>query len=173
MPEDKTLQLQPEIKSELNIEKISEDKEKIVLPEKEKMESIEDVLEMPAEQKEEKQLEKMGEGRSGGELLGVSGVMPASVLQRHKEREKEIESILAQDLEDFYLSMGEEKRMEFKIVGEKTARIINTMIETGKFQAKKIIELIRKWLSIVPGINKFFVEQQAKIKTDRIMRIKK
>src|SRR3989339_290175 len=57
--------------------------------------------------------------------------------------------------------------------GEKTARTINTMIETGKVHAKKIIELIRKWLSIVPGINKFFVEQQAKIKTDKIMQIKK
>src|SRR3989339_822849 len=89
------------------------------------------------------------------------------------EKEKKIEEVLAQDLDEFYLSMGEEKRMEFKVVGEKTARTINTMIETGKVHAKKIIELIRKWLSIVPGINKFFVEQQAKIKTDKIMQIKK
>src|SRR3989339_691578 len=87
--------------------------------------------------------------------------------------ETEKQEKIDQDLDEFYLSMGEEKRMEFKVVGEKTARTINTMIETGKVHAKKIIELIRKWLSIVPGINKFFVEQQAKIKTDKIMQIKK
>src|SRR3989339_53069 len=97
---------------------------------------------------------------------------PITVLQKHKEREKKIEEVLAQDLDEFYLSMGEEKRMEFKVVGEKTARTINTMIETGKVHAKKIIELIRKWLSIVPGINKFFVEQKTKIKTDKTLKLK-
>ena len=37
----------------------------------------------------------------------------------------------------------------------------------------KIIDVIKKWLSIIPGINKFFLEQEAKIKTDKIMELKK
>src|SRR3989339_255318 len=148
MPEDKNLNSEPKIEPKL--EKPITDQEKISVSETEKQ-----------------------EGGDGDERMGATGIMPVSVLQKHKEREKKIEEVLAQDLDEFYLSMGEEKRMEFKVVGEKTARTINTMIETGKVHAKKIIELIRKWLSIVPGINKFFVEQQAKIKTDKIMQIKK
>ncbi|OGF24797.1 hypothetical protein A2331_04165 [Candidatus Falkowbacteria bacterium RIFOXYB2_FULL_34_18] len=170
MPEDKNLNSEPKIEPKL--EKPITDQEKISVSETEKQEKIDQGLEKIS-QKEEKIIEKIQEGGDGDERMGATGIMPVSVLQKHKEREKKIEEVLAQDLDEFYLSMGEEKRMEFKVVGEKTARTINTMIETGKVHAKKIIELIRKWLSIVPGINKFFVEQQAKIKTDKIMQIKK
>jgi len=166
MPEYKNLNI------ESDIEKSIKTSEKIEVSKKEQIQVPEQKFETPSEKQEEVS-EKIEEGKSGAEMPGVSGALPTSAIQRHKEREKEIERVLEQDLEDFYLSMGEEKRMEFKISGEKTARAINTMIETGKLQAKKIIELIRQWLSIVPGINKFFVEQQTKIKTDKIMQMKK
>jgi hypothetical protein len=34
---------------------------------------------------------------------------------------------------------------------------------------KKIFVLIRAWLKIIPGVNRFFLEQEAKIKTDKIL----
>ena len=40
---------------------------------------------------------------------------------------------------------------------------------TGK--AKKIFQLILEWLKLLPGINRFFLEQEAKIKTDRIIHL--
>ena len=43
------------------------------------------------------------------------------------------------------------------------------MIETGKAVGRKILKLIRSWLKLIPGVNKFFLEQEAKIKTDKIV----
>lgn len=173
MPEDKTIQ--PEKRIERGIDELlsKSKQEQIKVPEQGGFEKMETSPEKLEEIGGEKQFQKIQEGLASDERMGAAGVMPASVLQRHKEREKEIESILAQDLDDFYLSMGEEKRMQFRFVGERTARTINVMIESGKLQAQKVIELIKKWLGMVPGINKFFVEQQTKIKTDRIMQVKK
>jgi hypothetical protein len=34
---------------------------------------------------------------------------------------------------------------------------------------KKILALIRDWLKLIPGVNRFFLEQEAKIKTDKIL----
>ena len=31
------------------------------------------------------------------------------------------------------------------------------------------MSLIREWLKVIPGINKFFLEQTVKIKTDKII----
>ncbi len=38
---------------------------------------------------------------------------------------------------------------------------------------KKIIELIGGWLSRLPGINKYFITQESKIKLDKLLQIKK
>lgn len=104
------------------------------------------------------------EGRSG-----EAGGLP-SVGQR-PARQKRIEKVLAKDLDDYYLAMTGEKRREFKRAGEETARKINDLLEQGKVKAQRVIDLIRRWLSLIPGINKFFVEQEAKIKTDEIMKM--
>ncbi len=80
-----------------------------------------------------------------------------------------IEKILEEDLEEFYFSMPEEKRAEFKAKGEEAASKIEQMVEAGKIVARKILKLIRAWLKLIPGVNKFFLEQAAKIKTDKVM----
>lgn len=80
-----------------------------------------------------------------------------------------IEKILEEDLEGFYFSMPAEQRLAFKEKGEETASKIEKMIETGKTVGRKILKLIRDWLKLIPGVNKFFLEQEAKIKTDRIV----
>jgi hypothetical protein len=41
-----------------------------------------------------------------------------------------------------------------------------------KIKVNKIIDLIRRWLKLIPGINKFFLEQEVKIKADKIIRLK-
>lgn len=93
--------------------------------------------------------------------------------QQQAARTKEIEKVLEKDLGDIYVSLPPEKQRQFRIVGEQTAMAINDLIKTGKLKLKKIIELIRKWLTIIPGVNRFFLEQEAKIKADEIMRINK
>lgn len=89
-----------------------------------------------------------------------------------KEREKKIEDILAKDMEKAYLSMSQEKQLEFKREGEKTAREINGLLDKTKVKVKKIISLIKKWLLLIPGVNKFFLEQESKIKADEIFKMK-
>ena len=92
--------------------------------------------------------------------------------QQQEERKKEIEKVLEKDLGDIYVSLPPEKQRQFKIVGEQTADAINDLFNKGKITIKKIVDLIRKWLSLIPGVNKFFLEQEIKIKADEILKIK-
>jgi len=45
------------------------------------------------------------------------------------------------------------------------------MVGSFKIKARKVLHLIRDWLKIIPGINKYFLEQEAKIKTDKIIEL--
>ena len=96
-----------------------------------------------------------------------------SVISAYEEREKQIENFLARDLAEIYLSLPAEKKAEFRRSGEETARQINKLMEKTKINIVKIVSLIRKWLSLIPGVNKFFLEQEAKIKADEIIKLKR
>ncbi len=104
---------------------------------------------------------------SGPALAGLGAVQ-----QKYQQREKQIESILANGLADLYIKMPADKQQEFKLAGEQTAHKINSLLDQAKVKIKEIIDLIRKWLLIIPGVNKFFLEQEAKIKADEVMRLK-
>lgn len=116
------------------------------------------------------------ETKGGGEgaPAPAGGIIAASrQAQRMRERQKKIEALLEADLRDIYLKMDPEKRKEFRAAGERTAREINGLLEETKIRMKKIIALIKNWLALIPGVNKFFLEQEAKIKADEIMKIKR
>ncbi|MDD5043226.1 MAG: hypothetical protein PHD51_00980 [Patescibacteria group bacterium] len=81
----------------------------------------------------------------------------------------EIENILSEDLDEVYFSLPPEKRKQFKERGEETASRIEKMIKAVRINAHKILNLIKKWLKIIPGVNQFFLEQEAKIKADKIL----
>ena len=83
----------------------------------------------------------------------------------------EIEDILQENMADVYFNMSQAQRQLFKEEGERTAKEIGSLIASGKSVAVKVLELIKKWLRFIPGINKFFLEQEAKIKTDKILNI--
>lgn len=85
---------------------------------------------------------------------------------------KKIEDLLAEDMTDVFLAMSPEKQAEFKVKGEETAGKIRLMFEQAKVNAKKIFDLVRDWLKLIPGVNRFFLEQEAKIKTDKIVNLK-
>lgn len=111
-------------------------------------------------------------GESGAEAPDGFTIQQG-VNPKTKEQEKKIEGILAKGVEEAYLNMDSLKQMEFKREGEKTAREINSLLEKTKVKVKKIISLIKKWLSLIPGVNKFFLEQESKIKADEILKIRK
>ena len=84
---------------------------------------------------------------------------------------RKVEAILAEDLDAIYSSLDPQMQAQFRQKGEETVTKIEVLISTAKATAKAIVELIRAWLIIIPGVNRFFLEQESKLKTDRIMKI--
>ena len=83
---------------------------------------------------------------------------------------KKIESILEEDLGELYNNLTPAEQKVFKVKGEQAAReIFKLVYHQTKIKVKKIITLIRDWLKAIPGINRFFLEQEAKIKADKII----
>jgi len=111
------------------------------------------------------------EGESSGEIGGI--VAQSQANKAHLAREKEIDEILSDGLKDIYINMPPEKQRQFKHVGEQTVKVVNGMLDETKVKVNKIITLIRSWLSLIPGVNKFFLEQETKIRVDKIMNLKK
>jgi hypothetical protein len=88
-------------------------------------------------------------------------------------RRKKIESIMSAGLEEIYAKLDSTTQQKFRLAGEATASQINIMLSQGKIQIFKIINLIKNWLKLIPGANRFFLEQEAKIKTDSILQLNK
>lgn len=100
--------------------------------------------------------------------LNVQG---ASTSQR-TELEREIENILSEDLEAIFWNLPEPEREVFKAKGEETASSIRTLLSETTIRIQEIFRLITEWLKTLPGVNSIFVEQEAKNKTDRILKLR-
>lgn len=97
--------------------------------------------------------------------ISVTPVVPSAAV-RHQ-----VEHVLSEGLAPTYKSLDPAVQEEFKRVGEETAGKISILLQSAKVQAKKIVELIMSWLKIIPGVNAFFLEQEAKIKADKILNL--
>jgi hypothetical protein len=97
---------------------------------------------------------------------------PAITDDYHVRREKEIDDFLSDGLGETFLAMTPEKQKIFKEEGEKTAKKINVLLDATKINLGKIVDLIRRWLKLITGVNRFFLDQEAKLKADRIIKIK-
>jgi hypothetical protein len=85
----------------------------------------------------------------------------------------QIEKLLSQGLEKAYDELTPVQKQEFKIKGEKTALEIQQLLKSTHVKVKKIFFLIVEWLKTLPGVDKFYLEQEAKIKADKIIALKK
>lgn len=95
----------------------------------------------------------------------------ASILATAKSQlEKEIEDVLAEDLEGIYWELPEPERMIFKYKGEETASKIRLLLGETAIRMQEIFNLIIEWLKFLPGVSRFFIEQEAKIKTDKLLK---
>lgn len=99
---------------------------------------------------------------------------PASpVLPTEKsERLKEIESILSEGIEDIFLELPPEQQIAFQKKGEEVAVEVYSLLQQAKVQVNRVLFLIKEWLKIIPAVNKFFLEREAKIKTDRLLALR-
>lgn len=84
----------------------------------------------------------------------------------------EVEKVMEEGLKDAFKELTPIQRQEFKIKGEETAYKIRDLLRATHVKVKKIVKLIIEWLKMLPGVNRFFIEQEAKIKTDKIIALK-
>ncbi len=158
MPEN----LEPsKIESLAQVQKTIESKE-VSIEQQEVFENQE--LEKKAEEKKDNRIEQIKASISKKSVVAIS--------EAEQLRMKQIDKILSAGLEDAYLSLSPQVQKEFKKKGEEATIEINKLLNKVKVNLGKIIKLIKKWLLIIPKINPFFLEQEAKIKADRILDLK-
>lgn len=121
-------------------------------------------------QKEERFLDETIEGLK--KTFGMAKNKRGKIPQVRDEIAVKVEHIMEEGLADAFMELSTIERQEFKIKGEQTALQIRELLKTATVKVKKIFQLIFAWLSILPGINRFFLEQEAKIKTDKIVSLK-
>ncbi|OGL79771.1 hypothetical protein A3J43_03480 [Candidatus Uhrbacteria bacterium RIFCSPHIGHO2_12_FULL_54_23] len=122
----------------------------------------------PAEAAERAAAESEAGVKAAPSAASPAAPAPATPAEKSVQLQR-IEAVLQSDLEDLYFQMDEAHRTLFKEEGEKTARAIDQLMAAARATAQKILYLIQRWLRLIPGINKFFLEQEAKIKTDKMM----
>jgi hypothetical protein len=128
----------------------------------------------------EKSLEQSALKSSSSERIPAGTTAPPSKITLPAARpapqivdafQKEVEAVLTENIGDIYKQLPADRKTLFKQKGESVAEQITAMIKGGMLQIKKILKLIREWLLIIPGVNKYFLEQEAKIKTDKIQQL--
>lgn len=94
------------------------------------------------------------------------------VFTQKSQMRREIESVLEEDLDFLYTSLSPKQRQQFRIEGERTAAKIEIALRQAVVRLIEIIMLIRRWLKLLPGVDRFFIEQEAKIKAERVLLVK-
>lgn len=107
-------------------------------------------------------------------LLGVSKKKPrpTHIPQVRDALTIQIEHIMEEGLQEAYKELSTVEQQEFKIKGEETAWEIRALLKQAKLKIKTIFKLLVSWLKLLPGVNRFFLEQEAKIKVDKIISLK-
>ena len=132
----------------------------------EQRETFEARAEISTEQKPDKQEKQSALERLIPQLRRPKKVVVPIV---RDEATLKIEKILEDGMGEAFSRLSPVAQQEFKLRGEETAGKIRELMRSTHSKAKQIFRLILEWLKILPGINKFFLEQEAKIKTDRIV----
>jgi len=117
--------------------------------------------------------EKSKEALKVSEKKGDKKIVTVSQVQDwQRQRAVAIDNILAEGLNEVFIKMNPAQQAVFKKTGEETVTKISKLLMETKVRVNKIVDLIRKWLKLIPGVNKFFLEQEVKIKADKIMKLK-
>jgi hypothetical protein len=82
---------------------------------------------------------------------------------------RSIELILSEDMMEQFKAMSPADQEKFKAKGEETVSKLAVLMRKTAVKAKEVLKLIAGWLRFIPHVNKYFLEQESKIKTDKIM----
>jgi hypothetical protein len=82
----------------------------------------------------------------------------------------EVEGLLADEkIIQIYGTLPENFKPVFRSKGEELAREIRDAIRGHKLKPYKVLDGIRKWLGMIPKVEKFFLLQEAKIDLDKVL----
>lgn len=87
--------------------------------------------------------------------------------------EPAVQRILSEGLRETYVQLPPALQARFKAEGERTASTIAKLLTEVKVQVGRIIVLIRRWLAIIPGVNRYYLEQEAKLKADAVLALRR
>lgn len=107
-------------------------------------------------------------GKFKGKQTQTSTEPQATVMSK-SQMLQEIEGVLAEGLEDVYQQMTPEQQVIFRTKGEEIASLLEKYIRQCTARARQVLQYIRGWLALIPGVNELFLEQESKIKTDRLL----
>lgn len=103
----------------------------------------------------------------------VQSLQSAVAAAPKSDERKEIEELMSEGLSEVYQAMTPEQQAKFRAKGEEVATKIEVMMKTFSATAKKVVDLVREWLKLIPGVNKYFLEQESKLKTDHIIKMQR
>lgn len=146
--------------------------ESTISPDEAPLEAERAAFEQSAEQKDAF-LEKVAEEAPTTQVVNNAAAPAAEAVEQVVAAEDpvvmEVEKILEDGLGDFVETMPEDARQRFLVKGKEVSIQIADMVRKFKVELRRTISLIRDWLMTIPGANRYFLEQEAKIKTDRII----
>ncbi len=85
------------------------------------------------------------------------------------EDQRRVENILAEGVEEIYRGLDAATQLKVKVSGEQASVRIVSLLQESRVQVKKILDLIISWLVSIPGLNRPYAEQAAKIKADKLL----
>ncbi len=94
---------------------------------------------------------------------------PLEIAVPRDEVTTRVSSILEEGMKDYYAQLDPAAQVRFKEKGDEVAGQIAVMVRGFKVNVQKVLSLIRDWFLTIPSVNKFYIEQEAKIKTDGIL----
>ena len=128
---------------------------------------------LPEQKKQEENEQQLESLPVVEDITKVSRPKQTKIPQVRDEVVLAVEKILSEGLEGAFVSLTPVQQQEFKHNGEVVSIQIAEMLKKTRVNVKKVFALVLSWLKFLPGINKFFLEQEAKIKTDHILALKK
>lgn len=86
--------------------------------------------------------------------------------------EQRLRRILSEDMAELITPLTLESRREFQAEGLKTVSKLEELLRRTHIQLRQVWKLLWDWLKRLPGVNRFFLEQEVKKKTEEIMELK-
>lgn len=118
-------------------------------------------------------LEEEGGGSEEQAPSASGGAARKTSAQKRDHVTVEVERILEAELGEYVDTLTPDEKDRFLRKGKEVSAVLADMVRNLRVHVKRALQLIRDWLMTLPGMNKFFLEQEAKIKTDRLLELER